>query len=198
MNGSLTIHGECWTTCPPIPDSITILDISYTNISELPPLPPTLEELHLNHSRIYALPPLPRLLRVLDISYTPITEMPPLPSSLRELYMVETRLRQLPPPPSLHALIVSGEYFPRGIHFFRHQIPPLQQYFEYLADEEREDNEPPDITPHLTEIESGDCPICQDAGADVRFNTCSHTYHRTCISQWWRINRTCPMCRRHY
>ena len=64
------------------------------------------------------------------------------------------------------------------------------------------------VSPTLEQIEraseivtniSGACPICQEQilQNDIcrRLNHCNHTYHRTCIDQWFRRSVFCPTCR---
>ena len=42
------------------------------------------------------------------------------------------------------------------------------------------------------------CCICQDrltASPACKINTCQHTLHRTCASQWFSMSTRCPVCR---
>jgi hypothetical protein len=44
----------------------------------------------------------------------------------------------------------------------------------------------------------GECSICYDSTDDQpisKMNNCTHTYHTTCISEWFVLSRQCPMCR---
>jgi hypothetical protein len=43
-----------------------------------------------------------------------------------------------------------------------------------------------------------ECSICQDAfeiGASVLKLPCRHVYHTDCVTNWLRMNNTCPLCR---
>ena len=40
------------------------------------------------------------------------------------------------------------------------------------------------------------CPICIcDIRGGVRLGGCKHTFHETCLLEWFRRSTTCPMCR---
>lgn len=42
------------------------------------------------------------------------------------------------------------------------------------------------------------CPTClEDFGTDqpIKKTTCGHYFHEACLAQWFRMNRTCPLCR---
>nr|XP_042908335.1 RING-H2 finger protein ATL77-like [Parasteatoda tepidariorum] len=43
-----------------------------------------------------------------------------------------------------------------------------------------------------------ECPICLDiilAAQNSQLLTCGHSFHRTCITTWFRQNLSCPVCR---
>jgi len=50
-----------------------------------------------------------------------------------------------------------------------------------------------------TEHEDDNCAICQDPLEDRQLlcfiNHCRHTFHETCIMQWFQQNARCPTCR---
>lgn len=50
-----------------------------------------------------------------------------------------------------------------------------------------------------TEHEDNNCAICQDPLEDRQLlcviNHCRHTFHETCIMQWFQQNVRCPTCR---
>ena len=46
---------------------------------------------------------------------------------------------------------------------------------------------------------TSNCPICLEdfeLGEEASQPHCGHIFHKNCISQWWRSNNTCPVCRR--
>jgi hypothetical protein len=61
----------------------------------------------------------------------------------------------------------------------------LNEYnFCDLGDETRKNNE--------------NCSICFENFKDneiVNVTNCNHIYHNNCISEWTKINKTCPLCR---
>ena len=45
-------------------------------------------------------------------------------------------------------------------------------------------------------IEDTTCSICQESvSAGTRINACRHTFHTSCISEWFSLSPRCPMCR---
>lgn len=51
-----------------------------------------------------------------------------------------------------------------------------------------------------------ECSICfeainsagySDADASSRKLRCNHTFHKQCLSRWFKYNYTCPLCRKH-
>ena len=55
------------------------------------------------------------------------------------------------------------------------------------------------VAPRTVGFEIHDCPICL---RDIAVNTlgytiisCGHTYHPNCLSSWFKLYLTCPMCR---
>jgi hypothetical protein len=54
----------------------------------------------------------------------------------------------------------------------------------------------PSVVPLLNAIPIEECSICRELVDSFEYRTeCGHIYHRNCISQWYRYNRTCPQCR---
>jgi hypothetical protein len=56
-----------------------------------------------------------------------------------------------------------------------------------------------------TKIENNDttskeeqCPICFENLSLNKTETfpCQHTFHRNCLEEWFKIERTCPLCRK--
>jgi uncharacterized protein len=39
------------------------------------------------------------------------------------------------------------------------------------------------------------CPICRDTSGNTTTLTCSHAFHTECITEWYYITPSCPMCR---
>ncbi len=90
-------------------DSSASLNLSYLNITSLPPLPNSLQYLHCNGTQISYLPPLPDSLQFLNCSYTQISSLPPLPNSLQYLFCSNIQITSLPSlPNSLQHLFCSN------------------------------------------------------------------------------------------
>ncbi|MEO8770403.1 MAG: hypothetical protein ABI402_09975 [Ferruginibacter sp.] len=68
-----------------LPNSITYMDLSFSDCSSLPTLPASLDTLKLYLSNLAVLPALPASLRYLDFGSTSISSLPVLPASLRYL-----------------------------------------------------------------------------------------------------------------
>ena len=49
----------------------------------------------------------------------------------------------------------------------------------------------------LDYIGSETCSICNDETFADTQTPCSHIFHRVCITEWYHIQKTCPMCRRN-
>jgi Leucine-rich repeat (LRR) protein len=89
------------TSLPPLPSTLRILNCSNTKITELPPLPSTLKELDCSNNLIKKLPKVLPMLEHLICADMQITEMPPLPSTLRSLHCCCCmKITELPPLPS--------------------------------------------------------------------------------------------------
>lgn len=41
------------------------------------------------------------------------------------------------------------------------------------------------------------CPICLDEllGSPIQLQKCGHSFHHSCISEWYKNHNTCPYCR---
>lgn len=51
---------------------------------------------------------------------------------------------------------------------------------------------------HLSLLEHKECPVCQDDYVEedeLLKLPCNHTFHPSCITDWLKINGTCPVCR---
>ena len=46
-------------------------------------------------------------------------------------------------------------------------------------------------------IGSETCSICQNETISDAQTPCSHIFHHSCITEWYRIQKTCPVCRRN-
>ena len=94
---------------PALPSGLQHLDVSFTPMRSIPPLPESLTYLCCTDSGLRCLPPLPSHLEWLECDSTPLTELPPLPPSLKTLICSDTRLRSLPPlPDGLEELDISN------------------------------------------------------------------------------------------
>jgi len=40
-----------------------------------------------------------------------------------------------------------------------------------------------------------DCPICLSSTNSVVKLNCNHEFHKDCISEWFKVNPSCPICR---
>lgn len=82
----------------------------------------------------------------------------------------------------------------------RRNHPKQEALSEQLADEVMEENTE-NIAPNSPLLKELSCPVCLDdfnntSIAVVRPNVCSHFYHKDCLRNWVRHNRTCPMCKK--
>jgi hypothetical protein len=42
-----------------------------------------------------------------------------------------------------------------------------------------------------------DCPICLESTNKVSSLPCNHKFHYTCLKEWFKVNRNCPICRKN-
>lgn len=42
-----------------------------------------------------------------------------------------------------------------------------------------------------------ECSVCLSANAYAQISLCGHTFHSKCFLRWFRMNRSCPLCRGH-
>ncbi|KAG1712595.1 hypothetical protein DVH05_000336 [Phytophthora capsici] len=40
-----------------------------------------------------------------------------------------------------------------------------------------------------------ECSVCLTANAYAQISSCGHTFHPNCFLRWFRLNRSCPLCR---
>lgn len=53
------------------------------------------------------------------------------------------------------------------------------------------------VKPDTTEDEDEDlCPICQDTYTMGSLTVCGHKFCTACITKWWAVRHTCPLCKR--
>lgn len=125
---NLDCHDNLLETLPPLPPTITILNINYNFFASLPDLPPNLAQLYCSNNMITSLPPLPSSLNILSCAYNLISSLPPLPSltymsasnniltllpslpfSLNNIAVSYNLLDSLPAlPPGLHSLVCNN------------------------------------------------------------------------------------------
>jgi Leucine-rich repeat (LRR) protein len=79
-----------------IADNLVNLDLSYLNITSLPPLPEHVRELNCHNTNITFLPDLPERLVILSCARTCLTSLPALPVSLAMLTCARTPITSLP------------------------------------------------------------------------------------------------------
>jgi len=73
-----------------------VLDLTDSDLAELPQLPPNLKQLLCSGNKLTSLPPLPDTLKLLICGHNQLTELPPLPDSLEELDCEHNNLTSLP------------------------------------------------------------------------------------------------------
>jgi len=73
-----------------------LLNLSFLNLTSLPPLPNTLQKLYCHNNKLTSLPHLPNSLQELVCSYNKLTSLPPLPNTLQKLYCSNNQLTSLP------------------------------------------------------------------------------------------------------
>lgn len=59
-------------------------------------------------------------------------------------------------------------------------------------DVEMQDEAPEDLRQDLT------CPVCQGIFSDPLILGCTHSFCRTCLQRSWQVNKSCPVCRKHF
>lgn len=84
------------TELPPLPATLEKLLCESNLLKSLPSLPPKLILLNASTNMLTRLPSLPESLLVLNIKYNRLVSLPPLPSVLEELYCDQNRLTSLP------------------------------------------------------------------------------------------------------
>lgn len=47
----------------------------------------------------------------------------------------------------------------------------------------------------IKSTETCECPICLNECNDISITTCNHKICNQCITNWFRVNQTCPLCR---
>jgi hypothetical protein len=73
-----------------------VLDLTDSDLEELPPLPPNLKKLLCSGNRLTSLPQLPDTLELLVCGWNKLTELPQLPARLEELQCENNNLTLLP------------------------------------------------------------------------------------------------------
>ena len=99
-NGYLDVSYLNITSLPPLPSTVKKLVCPVTRLTHLPELPSELQKLSCGSTLITHLPGLPSGLQELYCNYTSITQLPELPSKLQKLYCESTLITQLPELPS--------------------------------------------------------------------------------------------------
>jgi Leucine-rich repeat (LRR) protein len=77
-----------------------VLDLTDSDLAELPPLPPNLKQLLCSGNQLTSLPPLPDTLELLICGSNRLRELPPLPIGLQTLHCERNNLSSLPPLPN--------------------------------------------------------------------------------------------------
>jgi Ring finger domain len=57
----------------------------------------------------------------------------------------------------------------------------------------------PFVPPINGDLDADSCVIClclYEAEEEVKTLPCAHHYHRKCVDEWLRVDRSCPMCKR--
>jgi len=81
-------------------DNINLIDCSFCNLSSLPELPNSLQELNCYHNELTVLPQLPNGLQKINCGYNKLTVLPQLPNSLQYLWCSYNKLSILPELPN--------------------------------------------------------------------------------------------------
>ncbi|WP_134795474.1 T3SS effector E3 ubiquitin-protein ligase IpaH9.8 [Shigella boydii] len=84
------------TNLPELPVTLKKLYSASNKLSELPVLPPALESLQVQHNELENLPALPDSLLTMNISYNEIVSLPSLPQALKNLRAIRNFLTELP------------------------------------------------------------------------------------------------------
>ncbi|EFW53434.1 invasion plasmid antigen / internalin, putative [Shigella boydii ATCC 9905] len=84
------------TNLPELPVTLKKLYSASNKLSELPVLPPALESLQVQHNELENLPALPDSLLTMNISYNEIVSLPSLPQALKNLRATRNFLTELP------------------------------------------------------------------------------------------------------
>lgn len=79
-----------------IEDNITTLNISFLDITSLPPLPAHIYCLNCHNTNLTVLPYLPEGLVILNCGYSKLTSLPALPDTLKTLVCAHTLITSLP------------------------------------------------------------------------------------------------------
>ena len=133
------------TRCPDLLrfGQLVKLTLDHNLLTELPPLPATLRDLHCGNNRLTELPPLPDYLRILNCESNPLAFLPPLPARMKHLYCSKNKLEALPPlPPELIELVCS--------HTNITELPPLPPTLTYLYCGRNNLSKLPPLPPTLT------------------------------------------------
>jgi Leucine-rich repeat (LRR) protein len=73
-----------------------VLDLTDSDLAELPQLPPNLKKLLCSGNQLTSLPPLPDTLELLICGWNKLTELPPLPAKLEVVHCENNNLTSLP------------------------------------------------------------------------------------------------------
>ena len=91
------------------PDGLTKLNVSFNELTSLPPLPLTLTVLSCTYNQLTSLPPLPGSLKELYCCVNQLDSLPLLPPTLTRLYCSHNRLTNLPPLPQSLTNLICGD-----------------------------------------------------------------------------------------
>jgi hypothetical protein len=119
-------------TLPPLPPTMKMLVLDHDSLSSISSFPPSLTYLRINYAQITSLPNLPAGLEYMDVSQLPITTFPVLPSTLKTLiatfgYYGPGSLNTVP------ALPAGLEHFDITDQYSVTSLPALPSSLKYLG-----------------------------------------------------------------
>ena len=148
----LALRGLGLTTLPPLPATLTTLDVSDNQLATLPELPATLRALQASRNRLTTLPILPANLTSLSVSCNQLTSLPRLPSTMKSLYAPLNLLTGLPNlPATLETINVACNRLSA--------LPDLPATLKILDVEGNQLTAMPELPATLTTVHASDNPL---------------------------------------
>ena len=91
-------------------------------------------------------------------------------------------------------LIVEPEFYHLSFYFwnFFNIMIGLTNLFLLITYENK-----PNLFPGKSIVSDKTCPICMLSKSDWCL-PCDHHFHYNCIEKWFKFNKSCPSCRKHF